>query len=524
MKLLKDQTYEALQSRAEQADSLLAELQEVRRQLADKEKSIQIDGQTVVVTPGPSSIRDLPQNAFLSIQKTLNVVTPEYPFEVIPVIRALAKVNPDISQVVNDMTRLANTGHKIRFDPSVGPDQIDKMRQTITDSSKGWHVGAAGMGGIVNKMFRQLFIGGALSNEWIPNLKLDDIEELRFINPETIRFVLEKNTKGYQPYQRPRNKPIVGDITKELRKLNTNQYRYYALNGDTDLPYGIPPFMAALDPLNTQKKMLDNIKFVIECLGAMGYAEARMAKPSKLAGETDDQYVSRLTGLLTTLKDRIKGGMRDGVMVGFIDDHEFEFQATSKDAKGVSEIFNMNENLIASAVGFDPIFMGRPGATESLVTVMFTKMLAQLKNVQDIVKENLEFGYRLLLTLKGFSFKSLSVEFNRSTITDDLKYQQAQEILIRNLVVKYHYGIISLEQFADELGSLAPDQKEPRIDINQTDPTTGEVKKQNREKAKDKSAKKGRDKKNPQGTVKRQKNSNEPRIGIKKQGRVINIA
>lgn len=505
MKLLKDKTFNDLQER-------LKSLEEENAQF--KQKQIEIDGKPATITPGPSSSRDLPDNDILSnIQTSLKIVKPDFTFDVIPVIRKLSIANESVNQATNDLTRLANTGHKIKFNPEVSAAQIDEMREFIVNSSRGWNVGCAGAHGVVNKMFRQLFIGGAISNEWVPNLALNDLEEVRFINPENIRFVIEKNTRGYQPYQQLKHKAV--DLTREYKKLNTNQYRYYALNGDTDKPYGIPPFIAALDAISTQKHMLSNIKFIVEYLGVMGFLDAKIAKPNRLPSESDDAYYARLTSILTQFKDRMLKGQRDGVTVGFMEEHEFQFNTTTKDAKGMTELYDQNDLRIAQGLNYDAVFMGKPGATETLVTIMFTKMLAQLANVQHIVKENLEFGYRLALTLGGFKFKNLSVEFNRSTITDELKYQQGQEIALRNLVIKYQYGVISLEQFADELGYLSPDQKEPRIDINQDDPIGDSKKRENREKGKDKSDKTGRAKKKPQGTTRRQNKKDEPTVPIR---------
>ncbi len=521
MKILRDKEYKELQSQE-------VRIQELEQALKAKEeliqqKQVEIDGRQQVITPGASSSKDLPKSSFEILQKSLDVVTPSFNFEAIEVIRKLSIVNQDVNQALNDFTRLANTGHKIMFDPKVEANQIDEMREFINQSSKRWHVGAAGVNGCVNKMFRQIQIGGAISNEWIPNKNLDDLEELRFINAENIRYVTEKNSRGYQPYQKLRNVNI-GDPSRELRKLNTSQFKYFALNGDEDIPYGIPPYISALDPIATQKDMVTNLKFVIKYLGAFGYLDAKIMKPDRKADESEGAYISRLEGILTKLKTRMLQGMKDGVNAGFLDETEFNFQSTSKDVNGVEQLFGINGNLISAGLGYDSIFRGTPGATETLVTVMFTKMLSQLKNTQDIIKENLEFGYRLVLTLAGFKFKTLGVQFNRSTITDDLKYQQAQEILLRNLVVKYNYGIVSSETMADELGYAAPDQKEPRIDINNVDPATGEVKKQKREEGKDASARKGREKKKPQGKTSRVKND-EARIedSPRGKGKVIAI-
>jgi len=137
-------------------------------------------------------------------------------------------------------------------------------------------------------------------------------------------------------------------------------------------------------------------------------------------------------------------------------------------------------------------------------------MISQLRNSQDIVAEQLEFGYKFALTLGGFKFKRLHVEFNKSTLTDELKYQQAQEIKIRNLNALYDQGQISQDQYADDMNLIKPDQQEPRITREKTSPGDGSMDPVTKKKTKDtknRSAKKGRDKNNPQGTVKKQRNS-----------------
>jgi len=504
MKFLSNKEYQELKDGASRVKQLESQIELIK-------KDISIDGKRTIVTPGPSSARDIPvSSAFDVVQASLRVLPTDVQSDiVVPLIRQLVKVNPDASQALNDFVRLANTGHKIKFDPSVGESQVEDMRNFILESSKSWHVGAAGMNGIVNKMLRQVQIGGASSIEWIPNLDLNNLEECRFVNPETIRFVVDKNYKSYQPYQRPHFRHIIDNI-KNLRKLNQLQFKYFALNGDTDLPYGYPPYLAALDSISTQKHMVDNIKFIVTLLGAFGYVSANMEKPDQQAGETDEAYLARLKKLLQEFKQVVQSGTRDGVLVGFKDDHEFEFKETTKNASGVKEIFEQNELLVAAGLGTDPVFMGRPGGTETLVTVMFQKMLSQLRNTQDIISEQLEFGYKFALTLGGFKFKRLHVEFNKSTLTDDLKYQQAQEIKIRNLNELYDQGQISQDQYADEMNLIKPDQQQPRITReqktagSQPDGKMSPSTKKSVKDGKNKSAKKGRDKNNPRGTVKRQ--------------------
>jgi hypothetical protein len=100
------------------------------------------------------------------------------------------------------------------------------------------------------------------------------------------------------------------------------------------------------------------------------------------------------------------------------------------------------------------------------MSIIFTKMLSQLVNVQEIVKANLEFGYILELKLAGFDPKGLEVEFKPSTITDELKFQQAQEYKIRNIENKYLAGVIGQQQKAEEMGYDKPDQAASRAPLD----------------------------------------------------------
>jgi hypothetical protein len=487
MKFLKNSTYKKL---VDQNEELAA-------------KIIKMEEKKVVVTPTASSRRDVPTDSLPFIQKSLKVVQAGYQFDVIPIIRKLADVNPDVNQALNDFVKLANTGHEVVFNQEVKPEQANDMRRHLLDSAKSWHVGAAGINGIVNKMFRQAMIGGALSMEWVPNLSLDNVKEIRFVYPERIRFVLEKNSTTYHPYQQLKYKPINNINLKDLKRLNSNQYRYFALNGDTDVPYGTPPYLSSLEAISVQKKMLDNISFVVEAMGILGYIDARIDKPEQEADESDAVYKARLQSLLTDFKEVVAKGLRDGINVGYMDDHEYNFNTTTTTAQGAKDLFEQNELMVASGLGYDAAFMGRPGSTETLITVLFTKMLAQLKNIQDIVGAGLEFGYRLSLALAGYDFKSLKVQFKKSTLTDEVKHQQAMEYKVRNLMALYAHGIIGQDQFANEMGYDEPDEKEPRVEI---DPSKmGQQSPEDvRKDQKNDSARRTRDKANPQGTVKRQ--------------------
>lgn len=464
----------------------------------------------VVVTPArrttspPQSTGNISITSLFDGDKTL--VEPGYQYEVIPLIRKLGLSNQSVSQALSNIVNLANTGHKITFDSSVSIEEATKMRRHIEKVIPQWHYGVSGSHGLSNKLFEQVMIAGAVCVEVVPSLDLKRVARFFMPLPETIRFKYDKGTQSYEPYQLIEN-GIIGNNGKGpsdgLQKLNTNTFKYYAINGNTEIPYGNPPYLPSLPPLHDQRDMLDNIKWIIQQMGIWGFLEVIAELPDQEEGESDDQYRSRCNTHLDNTKSEVLKGMRDGVVVGAKvgDDpqHEFNFHSPSKNAGGLADVFNLNELLVYSGLKQDPSLSGKgTSGAQSFVTVVFTKLLSELKNVQSAVKKVLEYAYEMELRLQGYKFKYLEVTHYPSTIADDLKFQQAFEIKIRNFRQLAMDGIISQEQYADALGYDKPHQKTPVVPyapVKSTgDPNLDAEKKRVREKSKDVSDRRVRDK------------------------------
>jgi len=432
-----------------------------------------------------------------------DVLQPGFDRQLIPLIRALCKYNPDFSQALYDISQLASTGIVIKFDDTVDAKLAAEMTSYIKEESKSWGDGIAGISGHIGKMISQLMVGGAISNEWIVSKDLKRISNIVYLNPEEVAWV--KESGRYKPYQLKVGQSYKNFSQEQLNKLNPNTYKYFALNGDEDSPYGIPPYCSALESIGVQRDMTLNIKFIMKYLGMMGYLEALLEKPDQQDNESDDKYKQRLQDLLTQTKTRVMEGMKEGVNVGFKDDHEFKFQGTQKSVGNIDQIWQLNELQISSGLKYDAAFLGRSyNTTETSITILFTKMLSQITTIQDTVAHNLEYGFKLALLLAGYKFKTLEVKFNKSTVTDTLKYQQAEEIKIRNNSKLYADGIISIDKYARAIGEDSADQREPRVPLVQTGTPEQVEKKAKRKDQKGAAQKKTTDKKNPQGTIRRQ--------------------
>lgn len=460
----------------------------------NKKEKVSIPGSRVSLPPKEA------QTDYEFVKDELKMIRPNFAFEVIPYIRYLIMANADFSQALNNIVTLGNTGFDLEFDPSVSPEQQQKMNAHLEKKWEQWGINLGGQHGLINRMFSQAMIGGAISNEWVPEFDLSGIQRIVFVNPEEIRFSHERKRNFYQPFQKvvmqfqDRKDLVQGQYIK----LNPYTYRYTPINGDSEIPYGFPPYLAALAPLKTQRTMVDNINFIVEQMGIIGFLEALLDKPQRESNENEHDYGVRLDSLLDQAKARVQKGFRDGVTVGYKGDVEYNFNSATKNVGGVSELFQENELQVFSGLNSDGSLHGRGySSSETQITIIFTKMLSELGNVQNAVIQNIKYGLALELRMAGFTFDSLKVKSKPSTLLDELKYQQGREYKLKNITTEYVMGWISQETAAKEAGHEKSDQKQPRVPLDSLANNKGGSDPKDRQDQKNKSAKKTRDKKSP---------------------------
>lgn len=418
------------------------------------------------IDPGRVSVPDSQNGSMIYTLKDLTqMVSPSFRVEVIQLIRDLYKVNPDVSKALQDMFQLSNTGHQVQF-PNNSDKEAEAMMDHLRKVSKTWSNYTAGINGLVNKMIVQCFVGGAVSIEAVPNKDLSGLSTILFIRPDSIVFKRENNGV-YQPYQHAIGNGILR-TGNDYIKLNTQTYRYISMYNDTDEPYGIPPFMAALDSLKSQADMKVNFKHIMENAGMLGFMEALMEKPDREASESLTVYESRLDRTLRTLKRRLKDGMKDGLVVGYKEDHEFKMNSTTENMGNLDIPWTMNQQSVANGLGINSSLIGvSASTTEGGAGINLSKLLSQLKVMQMLISYALEFIYSLELRLAGFNNKGIEIQWFPATVSDDVKIQQAKQYKQQNLHALYTDGVISMLQYAQEMGYDQPDQEGPRLPLEQ---------------------------------------------------------
>ena len=112
---------------------------------------------------------------------------------------------------------------------------------------------------------------------------------------------------------------------------------------DNDSPYGLPPFLAALESLGVEKNLRKNFQKIAEKFGLFGFLEVLMSQPPRKPGETDDAYWARCETYIEKAKPQAEKSISSGFVIGFKDSHEFRLTGRNTDAKNAQDMMIIND-------------------------------------------------------------------------------------------------------------------------------------------------------------------------------------
>jgi len=263
--------------------------------------------------------------------------------------------------------------------------------------------------------------------------------------------------------------------------LNPATYKYFALTTVENSPYAKPPASAAVGAITgPQADMLDNVKWISRKLGILGLVSVMVTPPPKRPNETEGEYQTRAQKYLGSVKEALDQNFNKGLLVTFRD-QKVEHANVASDARGAYDLWRMNEEQVMSGVAMQPAFFGRTDSTtESYAEVVYSLLLAQVGNIQRLVKRRQEATYKLDLLLGGIDVKKVSLTFNRPHARSPMQEAQADQVRMQTAIEKVRAGIISADHAAQELGydsafdpSLTPGFREAVKSANTAAGVTG---------------------------------------------------
>jgi hypothetical protein len=322
-------------------------------------------------------------------------INPRYPREWLLTIEKAVFGNQDLSMVFELFIDLANSGHRVQVigkQAEEAKTEIDNLAARLNTDS------------LVNQLFAQLALYGAISIEVIVEEDLSGVQKVVRVPAHTIYFKYNEATRDFEPYQWiPPEDPI---------KLNPNTYLYIPLITLDGSPYAIPPFLASLSPLEVQEEFKVELRNLAKKIGLLGFFDIEIPKLEPKPTETETEYFKRLEEHLNKVAEQIAENIQKGIFLHY-EGTKAEFKEIGGKASDVDKILaHINRWLITGAKAQPSLLGISEGITETWAVVSYEQFARQLQNYQRIVKRALEYIYKLHCALKGFDIEDINIIFN----------------------------------------------------------------------------------------------------------------
>ncbi|MFB0517036.1 MAG: hypothetical protein ACETWG_10615 [Candidatus Neomarinimicrobiota bacterium] len=393
--------------------------------------------------PGGRSSRESQNTLLAGIASYLaywDGVEPLLPPGYLEQIIRLAVVNPDMSQAVSSWVAIGNPGHDLIM---VGEDEaVAAAERRLNAKARTLARHTAGIDGLVNKYLEQVALAGAISSEDVVHLGANPgVEQVVIVPVSQIRFKREGGE--YVPFQM---------VDREELALNPITYRYLAHMTIENSPYAKPPMVAAIEPILDQHQMKKNMQFILKKFGLFGLISAAVTPPRQEVGESTEEYQKRIQAYLKEVLEAFKENFYEGLAV-YTDDIKVERTNLTTDARGVQEIFRLNEEQVFSGLGSDPAMHGRTySTTETYARVVYNLLVRHAESFQRPVKRRIERTYQLDLALAGIPVEDISLRFHQAKSQDPLTEARARQVAWRVLREKVETGLLDPDSAARELG------------------------------------------------------------------------
>lgn len=378
------------------------------------------------------------------------------PWYVLEHVELLSRWNPDYGQAISNIKTLANSGFEILIEGSSARAEA-RLRERINEKARVIQERHGGLDGLVTKLLDQAATYGAMCGEWVLSEDLDDVIDFIDVNPKSIRFFWED--EHWHPYQKVTASQAKAAKARGQKvrngnciQLNESTFHYYAFEALPGNPYGVPPFLAALENIAIQKDMINNMAQIVKKVGMLGVIDLVVKNIPMERGETPEAYQARAGAYLSQYASAIEEMMRSGGIAHF-DDAELNHYVAQSNVAGVTQILKSNEEFIFSGLRSMPSVQGRSySTTETYAGVAYDIIIRNTFHYQRACKRMIEAGLWLMATMWGEQPNSLSMTFKSNKTLHRLQDAQAHLLEIKAGLMMWVSGLIDQQGFAQHVG------------------------------------------------------------------------
>lgn len=348
---------------------------------------------------------------------------------------------PNASAAAKSIMSLACTDMLLQINGQELPSS-HRLYRLISDSINRYFGGDLYV--LVHSLLHQLVTYGALSCEVSVDGSLASLDGIHLIDPKTIYFRYNEAQEVDVPYQ------LDSRELDRITELNPITYKYIPIFRRQS-PYGVPPFLSALNILDIYTSLLDSTEFALSKQGAMGVMKFSMTPPERNEGESDAEYDARCTRLLDEVRQIASDGVSNGILVTWKDQCELDVIPSIRNAD-TAQIFQRLDELLGASLNTDPSILGRshPNSDRRVSSVM-DKYLEDLKIYQSRVACFMTELIRLIFLVNNVRYRTLFVEFRQPRIRDRQAISQANRNNNETLLQMFDRGLLTEEQLRAQI-------------------------------------------------------------------------
>ena len=324
------------------------------------------------------------------------------PRALFPLLRNLRDYIPDVSAGVWAWVRMCSTPMGREY--STGDEsEIANAERILNELDArvfgGHREQEPGVEALLRALFMSVFTYGAFCGEVVLSQNRRRIEQFIVIDPATVRFHLDADTRRYRPYQ------VIG--SGEKIALNPASFFYFGLDTDGLSPYGRSPLLALPLMVKLQQQMLRDMAKAQHNAGYPTFHFKVKPAPQE-RGESTSDYRDRLSEEMASLREEVSRKRPDSNLLTY-ENVNIEYIGPNGRTQQWTESLQAIGEQVVSALHLAPFMIGRNwGTTQSWGGAQYQLIVNNARSVQNGAKRLADWLMNLELALHGSPVKAES--------------------------------------------------------------------------------------------------------------------
>ncbi len=300
-----------------------------------------------------------------------------------------------------------------------------------------------GIDALLVEFFNSLFTTGSVCGELLVDPTGTGVERFYFVDPATIRFNLNRSG-DWEMFQQVENRKI------DLAAPSTY---FYGLDGSSVEPWGRSLLSSVPFAARIEQALVSDMN---RSMHNAGYhrIHVRIRPPERLAGETDDTYVSRANEYFDETVRMLRDIEPDDNPITW-DDVEIAYIGPASKISSSSSWYINHKSMIediCAGTHLAPFMIGYSyGSTQTWAEFNFELLQRQLRTIQSAASKFLEWITRIELALRGIDL-DCKWRFENAVNVGLLDRRRAEGLHVDNVLKKLDAGLIDGDAAKRELG------------------------------------------------------------------------